>query len=778
MNLMPLLAESCDPVSAHAANDAVCCTWCGLPLAGTRRTNTTRKGEVPAGRGLSQPLTTLNAPQLPESEAFYCCFGCRMAHAITAEKGQEGVVRWTIVRLGIAIFFSMNLMAFTMTMWSLDVYDVQRDPFQRQLFEVFRWLSMLFSLPVLLLLGVPLLQNAIISWRQRIFSTDLLVAVGVTAAYGISVANVLRGAETVYFEVGATVLVMVTLGRWFEATGKQKATESLDKLAALLPTTAQRVAYDGVTEIECTEIVAGDHLQIRAGERFPTDAILIDGETTVDEQVFTGESTPASRVPGDRVLGGTVNLDGYVVVEATSAFRQGSFGRLLQLLQEARLSRGHYQRLADRTTAWFFPLVTSIALVTFAAHWPKGAGGAVQAGLSVLLIACPCALGLATPLAVWTALSTAVKHQVLFRSGEAIERLAAVAAICFDKTGTLTTGTPQVRQVCFLNDDERSNILHLCAALAKTSSHPFSQAVVRFVESQAEQRPDVELKHTRSIPGGGVEAVLPDETRLRLGSLEFVSVNRNVESRPELKISQALSIADQEAASVVAMSIAGRPMVLFLLTEEMRPEATATARAMMNSGMHLTVLTGDRAAKAERLRRELLDCHEIGCECSAECASSYTSAGHDALRHHRGAAAARLAIECDLRPEQKVTRLGQIRDVYGAVAMVGDGINDAPALAASNVGIAMGCGADVSRDSAMVCLLSNDVSRIPWAINLARRTRSVIRQNLFWAFGYNSIGVIFAACGMLNPAVAAGLMIASSLLVISNSLRLMRETAP
>ena len=164
-----------------------------------------------------------------------------MAHAITEEKGQEGAIRWTIVRLGIAIFFSMNLMAFTMTMWSLDVYDVQRDPFQTQLFEVFRWLSMIFSLPVLLLLGVPLLQNAIISWRQRIFSTDLLIATGVIAAYGISVANVLRGAETVYFEVGATVLVMVTLGRWFEATGKQKATEALDKLAALLPTKAQRV---------------------------------------------------------------------------------------------------------------------------------------------------------------------------------------------------------------------------------------------------------------------------------------------------------------------------------------------------------------------------------------------------------------------------------------------------------------------------------------------------------------------------------------------------------
>ena len=248
MSFMPLLAEACEPAGADASRDAMCCTWCGLPLAGARR-------------------------KIAKAEDIYCCFGCRMAHAITEEKGQEGAVRWTIVRLGIAIFFSMNLMAFTMTMWSLDLYEVQRDPFQTQLFEVFRWLSMIFSLPVLLLLGLPLLQNAVISWRQRTFSTDLLIATGVVAAYGISVANVLRGEETVYFEVGATVLVMVTLGRWFEATGKQKATEALDKLAALLPTKAQKVVRDGVVQIESAKILAGDHLQFRAGERFPTDAI-------------------------------------------------------------------------------------------------------------------------------------------------------------------------------------------------------------------------------------------------------------------------------------------------------------------------------------------------------------------------------------------------------------------------------------------------------------------------------------------------------------------------
>ncbi len=766
-----------DPIhtAAHDSEEPLCCIWCGLPVAGVRS---------PSPRALNAATVDASA-----SDDVYCCFGCRMAHTITQERGREGAVRWTIVRLGIAIFFSMNLMAFTMTMWSLDVYDVQRDPFQVQLFDVFRWLSMIFSLPVLGLLGIPLLQNAIISWRQRIFSTDLLIATGVAAAYVISVVNVLRGSETVYFEVGATVLVMVTLGRWFEATGKHRATEALDQLAALLPESVTRQTPDGSEEVPCSEITVGDRLEIRPGERFPVDAILVQGRTTVDEQVFTGESVPVGRVTGDRLLGGTVNLDGNVIVEATAVFKAGSFGRLLQLLQEARLSRGHYQRLADRVSAWFFPLITGVAALTLIAHWSAGIGVAVQHALSVLLIACPCALGLATPLAVWTALSTAAKHQVLFRSGEAIERLAIVKSICFDKTGTLTTGSPQVRHLCVLDDHDSRDILPLCAALAKTSTHPFSKAVVQFVEewptsnraacTAAEARDwnkNIDLRDIRSVPGGGVEAFSPDGKQLRLGSLEFITAAGDISPRLRLRMAHALSIADQEAASVVAVSVAARPVIMFLLTETMRPESSETVKRCMELHLPVTVLTGDRAAKAEQLRRNLLDCHEVGCQCSVECAAGNTHDHH----HHEiipaPAPASRLKIECDLRPEQKVRHLREIRERCSTVAMVGDGINDAPALAVSDVGIAMGCGADVSRDSAQVCLLSNDLSRIPWAVQLARRTTRVIRHNLFWAFGYNFAGVVLAAFGLLNPAVAAGLMIVSSLLVITNSLRLMADS--
>lgn len=772
---------------AKAADEdhSACCTWCGLPVAGAVRSS-------PESASPKSDRTTSSKEHRHDSEEVYCCFGCRLAHSITQEKGQPGAVRWTVVRLGLAIFFSMNLMAFTMTMWSLDVYDVQRDAFQTQLFELFRWLSMILSLPVLLLLGVPLLQNAVQSWRQRIFSTDLLIATGVGAAYVISVYNVLQGAEKVYFEVGATVLVMVTLGRWFEATGKQKATEALDQLSALLPAMSRRQTADGVVDIPSVEVQTGDRLIIRPGERFPTDAVIEQGQTTVDEQVFTGESTPVGRIAGDQVLAGTVNLDGQVMVLATAAFRGGSFGRLLNLLQQARLSRGHYQRLADRVSAIFLPLVAVIAILTLAWHWHSGAGVAIQASLSVLLIACPCALGLATPLAVWTSLSTAAKHQVLFRSGEAIERLSNVKALCFDKTGTLTTGSPQVKHLCILDEQHTPDVLLLSAALAGTSTHPFSQAVVNFVTQWpghdgclSGDHHSIVLHDVKSVPGGGVEAIRSDGTAVRLGSLSFVSGDQELPPRLRLRLAHALSIADQEAASIVAVSVSGKPVVLFLLTETLRSEAPSTIRQCINDGLQVHVLTGDRSARAEQLRRNLLDCHEPGCQCSAECA--HASHSHDS-RHELDKAAttdndgsnearlSRLNIVCDLRPEHKVEHLRAIQKDQGAVAMIGDGINDAPALAICDVGIAMGCGADVSRESAQVCLLTNDLSRIPWAMMLASRTTRVIRQNLFWAFGYNFAGVIMAAAGWLNPAVAAGLMIISSLLVISNSLRLMSSS--
>ncbi|MEZ6125618.1 MAG: cation-translocating P-type ATPase [Planctomycetaceae bacterium] len=762
------------------------CEYCGLPTS------------VPAS-----------------SSSCYCCYGCRFAHAVVQEQGREGAIRWTVIRLGLAIFFTMNLMAFTMTMWSLDVYDVQPDPFQKTLFEVFRWLSMVFAFPVLLLLGLPLLQNAVESWRQRVYSTDLLIGLAVLAAYTTSVINVVRSSGAVYFEVGATVLVMMTLGRWIEAVGKQKATESLDRLLTLLPETVTRFDTAGDPAVESpipiSHIQVRDVLRIRAGERFPADSVITRGVTSVDEQVFTGESQPVRKEPGDRVLAGTINLDGDLLVEVTAGYKEGSFGRLLKILQEARNARGYYQRLADRVAGWFFPVVTAVAAAAFAWHFSQGVGAAIQTSMSVLLIACPCALGLATPLAVWTALSTAIRHQVLFRSGEAVERLAGVRAICLDKTGTLTTGTPRVFQTAAFGLEDTTEAFLMAEQLAGASAHPFSKAVTDYLndrrrssaiqpaesigrqngtsletvqrhalndrEGQPTQAVSVvdpvitptparcpDLLHIHTVPGGGVEATAADGTLMRLGSVEFaccrmhdgepmvpepvtpdlcVACRAVVPLNIRVQLDRLRMAADQQAASIVLLSINRVPAVGFLISEAIRPESRAALEQLLQSSQSLHVLSGDRPSKGRFLTEQLQ--------------------------------VPGLHVECSLNPEQKVARVTAVRHQFGTTAMVGDGINDAPALAASDVGIAMGCGADVSRDSAQVCLLSNDLTRIPWAIHLARRTRAVIRQNLFWAFGYNAIGVCLAAGGFLNPAIAAGLMIVSSLLVISNSLRLLRD---
>ncbi len=750
----------------------VLCAWCGLPAVGSwfpvRR--------KPLPESIRQYSAGAPVRVAPQQQPVYCCYGCRVAHEITQETGDAGAIRWTILRLGLSVFFTMNLMAFTMTMWSLDVYDVDPDPFQLKLFEVFRWLSLLLAFPVLLLLGVPLLQNALESLSRRVYSTDLLIVTGVAAAYVTSVATVLQGGTSVYFEVGAMVLVAVTLGRWFEATGKQKATEALDTMAALLPESALRVDAGVECRVDSRSIVAGDQLRIGAGECFPTDAVLVSGRTTVDEQVFTGESTPIEREPGDPLLAGTVNLDGDVLVRATAGFRCGSFGRLLQLLQEARIARGHYQRLADRISAWFLPVVTVISGLTFFWYLPTGISGAVQNSLSVLLIACPCALGLATPLAIWTALSAAFRRQILFRSGEAIERLAAANVICLDKTGTLTTGAPQVvRTVWLCEAGVIERVRELLTELTGASRHPYSRAIFDQIVFESDRsghgRPESvfrtwrrQCSAVRTIAGRGIEADLNDGRVARIGSPEFVrgvfttetglsATNTGISPEEGClqpgddceRLSELSAEADRLGAAFVVMSIHGAPQVAWLLTETLRAETVPALDELQRLGFSVTVLTGDREARAEHLRDEL---------------QRLSSAG------------IRLLVRSGLKPSDKVAAIQAIQRDGGRVIMVGDGINDAPALACSDVGVALGCGADVSRDSAQLCLLGNDLGRLPWAIQLARRTRHVIRRNLFWAFGYNAAGVGLAAAGLLNPAAAAGLMIVSSLLVITNSLKL------
>ena len=664
-----------------------------------------------------------------------------MAAAIVEGKDAAGTPRAMLARLGLSVFFTMNVMAFTMALWTTDVYgaDPGASRMATTLAGLFRYLVLLFSLPVLALLGFPLFEHAWINLRRGVLSTDWLLASGVGAAFAASFLSVFRGEGPIYFEVGCIILVMTALGRWLEATGRLKAGAALDDLAKLLPDQVRRIDV-GREEVVARESVrSGDFLRVLAGERFPADGRVADSSGLVDEQVLTGESRPVFKESGDRILGGTLNLDGDLTIEVTETGGEATLARVVELVRRARESRGRYQRLADRAAGVFAPTVTAIAILTFGMHWAYGSmERGLWAGLAVGLIACPCALGLAAPLAVWSALGNAASQRVLFRSGEALERLGEVAAVRFDKTGTLTTGAACVSLFHYDDADEGTTVLANAAILATASSHALSRAIVAFAKGRASEiLHGEEVSEIRIIPGlGAVGQLGPSRSPIVLGSRRFLA-----ERGLSLSEGMTKSVEDAEARGLPLSLLGwdGQVRGLFVFEEQWRHGVLAVIRAIRAAGLDVAVLTGDHASRGRSIARQL-----------------------------------GVTVAAELLPVNKSADIEQAKRTIGPVCMIGDGINDAPALAASDVGIALGCGTDVSRDSASVCLMADDLTRIPWSLELSRRTRRVIRGNLAWAFGYNSVGVLCAALGWLNPALAAALMVVSSSLVIVNSLRLGR----
>jgi heavy metal translocating P-type ATPase len=704
------------------------CDYCGLPVA--------------TGWVSSSPDPSSIPPQ-------YCCFGCRFAAEVTDSRGEDGENRALLLKLGAATFCTMNVVAFTMALWSQDFFAVDSpDRLAAPLESLFRYLGLLFSLPVLFLLGQPLLENALSDLRRGIAASDLLVCIGVLAAYGFSAASVVRGSGAVYFEVGCVVLVLITLGRWFEAHGKLQATSALSDLEKLLPATArvQRNGLESICPLEDLQI--GDLLRILPGERIPMDGRVESGVSHVDQQVLTGESWPVVRQGGEDVFAGSLALDGELRVRVTAVAAASTLSRLLVELREARLARGGYQRLADRISAWFLPAVTVVALVAGAAQtWRSGLEQGVLTCLSVALIACPCALGLATPLAVWTALGTAARRQVLFRSGEALERLATIRAIAWDKTGTMTQGDASIVQRVVDSDSDDEEVVRRAAAVAQSSTHPFSMAIAGLMSRGAIGTVDCEI---RQVAGRGLFLVDENRSTTYLGSARWMQ-ELAFHLAPCLQTN--LDEAVEQGLGVALVGWDGQVRGLFVIEERLRPEAANVIQLFHEQGIDQELLTGDYQRRAQRIVDQLRQ----------------AGTGSDA-----DPARTTLRFASELLPDDKVRRVEALRARSGPVAMVGDGVNDAPALAASDVGITLRSGTDVSRDVAGVCLLNDELTRLPWAIEFSRHTVAVIRQNLAWAFGYNAVGVALACTGGLNPTLAAVIMGGSSLFVITNSLRLTR----
>ena len=688
------------------------CDYCGLPLI------------QPAGRS---------------AERLYCCLGCRFAASVTAEDGQAQQSQWTLARLGFAIFCTMNVMVFTMALWSRDVYGWDASTAgsgASSLSELFRYGCLVFSAPVLLLLGGPLIEQAWSSARRGVVTVDWILGLGVAASYVYSVVSLATDGRHVYFEVGCMVLVAVTLGRWFEATGKLKTTQALQSLQRLLPESARRVRENDMRDVPLAELRVNDVVRVLPGERIPVDSRIVRGRGVVDEQLITGEGMPRIKSVGDALFGGSLNLDGDLLISVTATSWAGTLQRLVDAVTAAAECKGREQRLADKLARFFVPVVATLAVTTWIVHWQHaGFHTGVMSALAIILISCPCALGIATPLSVWAAMGTGAKHQLLFRDGDALSRLARVQTIFFDKTGTLSTGKLCVRKLVTAADADPSISVRAAGGLASGSTHAMAKAIRRYALARHRV---AGLLDVATFPGLGVAGVVPElGQRAYLGSPRFLGQHG---CRATGAVAEAIVRSDGREP-LTCIGWAGEIKGVFVFSDRLRPAARDALRRLREMGMEMAILTGDRTDRASPVGREL-----------------------------------GVTVHAELLPQDKLMMIEAARQASGLVAMVGDGINDAPALAGADVGIAMGCGADVTREAADICLLGNDLRRLAWSIDLARRTVRTIRQNLFWACAYNSIGVGLAAAGWLNPILAAIAMVGSSVFVISNSLRLAGET--
>ncbi|MCA9196722.1 MAG: cation-translocating P-type ATPase [Planctomycetales bacterium] len=666
----------------------------------------------------------------------YCCLGCRIADSLQARGDETAQNRWALAKLGIAIFFAMNVMMFTMALWSWDVYDISGDT-ALVLRDLLRYACMAFASPVLILLGGPLFESAWDSLRKNQITTDQLLAIGVIAAFAYSTFSLLKSQQHVYFEVACMILIAVTVGRWMEATGKLKANQALQSMQKLLPEQVRRIGPTSDQTVELHQVEIGDLVRVLPGERIPLDGILVDSAGDVDEQIVTGESQPVCKSTGDGVVGGTLNLSTEKQIRVTSTVQGGMIQRMMNSVAASLEAKTPEQKLADRLTHWFVPAVALLAAFTFASHYhAAGFQSALMSSLAVVLIACPCALAIATPLALWAAMGLAAQRQVLFRNGDALGKLAKLNALCFDKTGTLTSGAIRVKSVEFsdslVTPADAEFVWTVAHWLSAGSSHALATAIrmdARARDANNRQFEPTGQREERS--GQGVLGLFANGDQAALGSLRFLL-------ELGFKVSPALQeIHDQATAPTTCIGWNRQVQAVFLFDESMRPEAAEAMDQLRRLGLHLEILTGDRQHRAAAIANQL-----------------------------------GMQFQAELLPNDKLERIKQMRQQRGAVGMVGDGINDAPALAEADLGLALDCGADVSRDAADICLLGSTLERLPWMIQLARKTKRTIRQNLFWAFAYNVVGIGLASSGMLSPIFSAVAMVGSSLFVIGNSLRL------
>ena len=619
----------------------------------------------------------------------------------------------------------------------------------------FNWVELALASPVVLWGGWPFFVRGVQSLIHRSLNMFTLIALGVTVAYGYSVVatlapalfpSTMRGMDGevgVYFEAAATIVTLVLLGQLLELGARSRTNAAIRALLGLTPKSARLILDGGVEkDVPLTQIKAGDRLRVRPGEKIPVDGVVLDGASNVDESMITGEPMPVEKRPGAKLIGATLNGTGSLVMRAERVGGDTMLARIVQMVAEAQRSRALVQKLADRVSGWFVPAVVLIAIGTFVTWYvvgpePRGAHALVNM-VAVLIVACPCALGLATPMSIMVAAGRGATMGVLFKNAEAIERMRRVDTLVVDKTGTLTVGKPSLQQVVALPGFQEDQVLSLSASLERGSEHPLAEAIVAGATARQVETPIAD--DFQSITGKGVTGTVGGH-RTALGNpalMESLSVGISA------LLAEAQSLR-QQGHTVMFLAVDGKAAGLVSVADAIKTTTTEAIRGLHAAGLQVVMLTGDNHVTAEAVGKAL---------------------GID-------------KVIADVLPDGKAKVIRDFLDQGRVVAMAGDGINDAPALAAASVGIAMGTGTDVAMESADVTLVMGDLTGILKARQLSAATLGNIRQNLFFAFVYNVIGVpvaagvLYPAFGLLlNPMIAAGAMALSSVSVIGNALRL------
>jgi len=590
--------------------------------------------------------------------------------------------------------------------------------------------------------GIVFFKNALKQVRHWSIGMDSLIALGTGTAYGFSVITLIRGGSGLYFESASIIITLILLGRFFETKAKGKAGEAIRKLMDLQPRMA-RVIRDGTEkEVPVIDVRVGERLAIRPGEKIPVDGVIIEGWTSIDESMLTGESMPLNKEEGDKVFGGTVNTTGLIYVTAENIGANTVLAHIAKLVAGAQGSRAPVQRLADKVSGVFVQIVIIIALLTLGGWILAGYqfSEAIIPAVAVLVIACPCALGLATPTAVMVGTGRAAEAGILIKDASSLELAYKIKTLVLDKTGTITEGKPKVTDLFNINDEKETaetdnknglDILHIIGSCEQHSEHPIGMAITHYVKDQGIDLEEV--KDFKAIAGMGVSAIYNGSTVL-IGSDKLMTENNIDVSGLKQK---AMEIKD-EGKTIAFLAVDNKAETVIGIGDVVRDTSKDAIQEINDMGVEVVMLTGDNEVVAETIGKEM----DI------------------------------MTVKSNLKPADKCDEIKEIQQSGKIVGMIGDGINDAPALATADVSFAIGTATEIAMEAANITLVKGDISRACEALKLSRQTMNIIKQNLFWAFGYNVLALPVAALGFLNPMIAAGAMAFSSVSVVTNSLRL------